>query len=62
MKFDYLISKFKKFIRECVRVLRVLKKPSTMEFKTIVKVSALGMMIIGFLGFLIASVYVLFFR
>lgn len=62
MKLDYLASKFKKFIGECVRVLRVLKKPSNMEFKTIVKVSALGMLIIGFLGFLIQIIYVLFFR
>ena len=62
MKFDYLVGKFNKFIRECVRVLRVLKKPSNMEFKTIVKVSALGMLIIGFIGFLIQIIYVLFFR
>ena len=38
---------------ECRRVLRVTKKPTMVEFKTIVKVSALGMSIIGIIGFLL---------
>jgi protein transport protein SEC61 subunit gamma and related proteins len=38
---------------ECMRVLKVTQKPTAEEFKTIVKVSALGMLIIGLLGFLI---------
>ena len=57
-----LIGKFKKFVKECVRVLKVTKKPSNMEFKTIVKVSALGMLIIGFMGFLVQMIYLLLFR
>jgi len=40
-------------LREWLRVLRVTKKPDAIEFKTIVKVSALGMVIIGSLGFII---------
>jgi len=39
--------------REWMRVLRVTKKPDSEEFKTIVKVSALGMLIIGAIGFVI---------
>ncbi len=38
---------------ECKRVLRVTKKPTGFEFKTIVKVSGLGMAIIGIIGFLL---------
>lgn len=38
---------------EWLRVLRVTKKPSSSEFKAIVKVSALGMAIIGAVGFVI---------
>ena len=34
-------------------MLRVTKKPNAFEFKTIVKVSALGMAIIGAIGFII---------
>ena len=46
-------EQLKAFSHECRRVLKITKKPSKMEFKTIVKVSGLGMAIIGFLGFLI---------
>jgi len=48
-KYDEL----KTFIIECKRVLRVTKKPSRDEFKTIVKISAVGMAAIGLLGFVI---------
>lgn len=47
------VDKVKQFYVECVRVLKVTKKPSAFEFKTIVKVSGLGMAAIGLLGFLI---------
>lgn len=46
---------------ECRRVLRVTKKPTMYEFKTIVKVSGLGMAIIGIIGFLMQFVKTLLF-
>ena len=45
--------RLKLFAAECIRVLKVTKKPTSVEFKTIVKVSALGIVIIGFMGFLL---------
>jgi len=42
---------FKKFLNECKRVLRVTKKPSREEFRTIVKVSGIGILLIGLIGF-----------
>ena len=39
-----------------VRVWRLLKKPSMEEFKTISKVSAVGLLIIGVVGFAISVV------
>jgi len=45
--------KIKRTLEEWRRVLRVTKKPDAIEFKTIVKVSGLGMAIIGSLGFVI---------
>lgn len=45
--------KFKSFVIECRRVLRVTRKPTKEEYKTVVKASALGMAAIGALGFLI---------
>ena len=50
------LTKFKSFIKECVRVLRITKKPTGVEFKTIVKVSGIGMLLIGLLGFLIQMI------
>jgi len=47
---QYLL-KVKTFIKECVRVLKITKKPGKEEFKTIVKVTSLGIVIIGTLGF-----------
>ena len=55
------ITKLKRFIVECRRVLRVTKKPDSFEFKTIVKVSGLGIAIIGLMGFLIQMVKQIFF-
>ncbi len=48
-----LVAKFKDFVNECVRVLKVTKKPTKDEFKTIVKVSGLGMILIGAVGFIL---------
>jgi protein transport protein SEC61 subunit gamma-like protein len=49
-------NRFKRYIIECRRVLRVTKKPSGFEFKTIVKVSGLGIIIIGVIGFTITMI------
>ncbi|MBT4824011.1 protein translocase SEC61 complex subunit gamma [Candidatus Woesearchaeota archaeon] len=53
-----LKSKFKNFIVECKRVLAVTKKPTNMEFKAIVKVSGLGILVIGAIGFLIQLIHI----
>jgi len=46
----------KKYVKECWRVLRITKKPDSEEFKTIVKVSGLGMLIVGFIGFMVTLI------
>ncbi len=51
-----LFGKLKSFIYQCKIVLRVTKKPTKQEFYTIVKVSALGMVAIGAIGFVIQIV------
>lgn len=53
--------KFKSFVNECLRVLRVTRKPDKVEFKTIVKVAGLGMILIGLIGFVITMVKQLLF-
>ncbi|MEM2916561.1 MAG: protein translocase SEC61 complex subunit gamma [Candidatus Woesearchaeota archaeon] len=46
-------QKIKNFLIECRRVLRVTKKPDSVEFKTIVKISGIGIVAIGLIGFLV---------
>lgn len=53
--------RFKSFINESIRVLRVTRKPSKEEFRTIVKVSGLGMILIGLIGFIITMIKQLLF-
>jgi len=55
-------ERLKSFILKSKRVWHVLKKPSMYEFQTIAKVSAIGILIIGFLGFVISDVIKLFAR
>jgi len=45
-----LSSQYHKYLR----VWQLLKKPSVSEFKTISKVSAIGLLVIGALGFVIS--------
>lgn len=54
----FLVS-IKDFMLKCARVWQVLRKPSKEEFKIITKVSAIGMLIIGFLGFVISIIMTL---
>jgi len=54
-------TKFKSFLAECRRVLKITKKPGTEEFKVIVKVSGIGMGVIGLIGFLISMIKQLLF-
>ncbi|MBN1157658.1 protein translocase SEC61 complex subunit gamma [Candidatus Woesearchaeota archaeon] len=55
------MEKLKTFFFECMRVLKVTKKPDRLEFKTIVKVSGIGILIIGCIGFIIHVLDVVFF-
>jgi len=54
------LNKTKSFLLECKRVLKITRKPSRDEFRTIVKISGLGILIIGLIGFIInlVTVYV----
>ncbi len=48
MKFN-----LKRKLMEYKRVLKITKKPSSMEFKSIAKVTAIGILLIGLIGFAI---------
>lgn len=58
MKFNVkeLLGKVKSFWIKCKRVWLILRKPTKKEFVMIAKVSALGILVLGILGFLIAMI------
>lgn len=51
---ESLSAKLKRKIKEYIRVLKITKKPDMEEFKNAVKVTGLGIIIIGAIGFIIA--------
>ena len=52
----------KAFFVKCKRVWHVLKKPTRKEFETIAKVSAIGIVILGVVGFFISMIMKMFIR
>lgn len=50
-----MLEKLKSFISQSMRVWRLLRKPTPEEFKSIAKVSALGILVIGAVGFIISD-------
>ncbi|MEK6848032.1 MAG: protein translocase SEC61 complex subunit gamma [Nanoarchaeota archaeon] len=52
--------KIKSFLIQSKRVWQVLRKPTKDEFVSIAKVSAIGILVIGVVGFLIADVITFF--
>lgn len=51
----------KTFISKCIRVWHILKKPSSKEFKLVSKISAVGILAIGLIGFVV-SIFMTFFK
>ncbi|MBW3012145.1 protein translocase SEC61 complex subunit gamma [Candidatus Woesearchaeota archaeon] len=52
-----MIGKSREKLNEYKRVLKVTKKPNKQEFLTIFKVSGIGILVIGAIGFLINMIY-----
>lgn len=49
-------GKLRDFFIQCKRVLRVTRKPDKQEYITIVKVSGLGILVIGLIGFILSFI------
>jgi len=52
----FQMPNFREKLSEYGRVLKVTKKPDMPEFKTIVKASGLGIIIVGVIGFIVAII------
>ncbi len=55
---NWLSTQYHKYLR----IWRLLRKPTMKEFKTVSKVTAMGLVIIGVMGFLISVAIKLFFK
>lgn len=53
-------EKLVSFFQQCVRVWHVLRKPTMQEFKGIAKISALGILAIGLIGFIVSIILSVF--
>ena len=53
---DSSLRKLKSSFIQYQRVWRILKRPTMEEFKTVSKVSAVGLLVIGALGFVISTI------
>lgn len=51
-----LYTRFTKFVAESRRVLKVTRKPTWPEFSMLAKVTGLGMLVIGLIGFVLTLV------
>lgn len=60
--FTGLGTKMKSFFLQMGRVWQILKRPTSEEFWAVAKVSALGILAMGAIGFIIADVIKIFFK
>jgi len=52
-----VLDQIREFIQKALRVLRVCYRPTTEEFYTTVKITALGMVLIGLVGYIISVIF-----
>jgi len=52
-----IIDDLKKLFQQSKRVWQVTRKPTPTEFKTVAKVSAIGILVIGLIGFIIQVIW-----
>jgi len=55
-----MIEKLKSFALKCTRVWHILRKPDKEEYIMVAKISALGILVIGLMGFLVSLIMNLF--
>jgi protein transport protein SEC61 subunit gamma-like protein len=51
------LDKINEYIQKAMRVLRVSYKPTSDEFYTTLKITGLGMILIGIIGYVIAIIF-----
>lgn len=59
MMFKNAWNRFVSFLIQTQRVMKVTRKPTSYEFKTIAKITGLGVAVIGAIGFLLQIIITL---
>ncbi len=61
VNFKEKLRKINSFVLKCKRVWHILRKPTKKEFQLIAKVSAIAIILLGFIGFLVSVIIKSFF-
>lgn len=61
MNVNEMSESSKSFFLKCKRVWHTLKKPTSDEFWTVTKISAIGILLVGVIGFVISIIVNAFF-
>ena len=56
-----MLTALKEFLAKCGRVLVVMRKPTKQEYKLIAQAAALGLLLMGAIGFLVSMIVKLVF-
>lgn len=51
-----LLIQTRSFYHKCVRVWHVMRKPTLKEFNQVAKISAIGIVVIGTIGFFVSTI------
>ena len=51
------VGKIAEFLKQCLRVLKVSSKPKKREFLLTAKICALGIIILGIIGFIVYAIF-----
>lgn len=62
MNYKELVGRLQSFLLECKRVWQVTRKPSKEEFLVVVKVTGIGILLIGFIGFIVNFLWQVFLK
>ncbi len=62
MNFKELVGRLQSFLLECKRVWQVTRKPNKEEFLVVVKVTGIGILLIGFIGFIVNFLWQVFLK
>jgi protein transport protein SEC61 subunit gamma-like protein len=44
-------------LKRCIRILHISRKPTGSEYSKVARVTALGMLLFGFIGFIVTIVF-----